>query len=270
MDRNGNVDPHPPVFELSVPLPWYREAGFLCILGFSALTIAGLVWLLVSRYRQLRAAKIAAEAASLSKSAFLANMSHEIRTPDERHHGHDRPGAGNRIDRGTADYLLTAKTSADQLLTLLNDILDFSKIEAGKLDISPVDFLLRECIADSLHTLVARADDKGLDLLCRVAPEVPDELVGDPGRLRQILINLVGNAIKFTAARRSGGRGHAGSARRRGRADCCTSGWPIPASESRRTSSRRCSSRSNRPMRRPRESTAARAWAWRSPAGWWN
>jgi CheY-like chemotaxis protein len=98
------------------------------------------------------------------------------------------------------DYLLTAKTSSDQLLTLLNDILDFSKIEAGKLDISPVDFLLRDCIAGSLQPLMARADGKGLDLLCRVSPEVPDELVGDPGRLRQILINLAGNAIKFTAS----------------------------------------------------------------------
>jgi CheY-like chemotaxis protein len=88
--------------------------------------------------------------------------------------------------------------SADNLLTLLNDILDFSKIEAGKLDISPLDFLLRDCIADSLHPLATRADEKGIDLLCRVAPEVPDELVGDPGRLRQIVINLVGNAIKFT------------------------------------------------------------------------
>jgi CheY-like chemotaxis protein len=97
------------------------------------------------------------------------------------------------------EYAQIIRDSGDALLTVINDILDFSKIEAGKLAISPVDFLLRDCITDSLHTLVSRADDKGLKLLCRVAPEVPDELVGDPGRLRQIVVNLVGNAIKFTA-----------------------------------------------------------------------
>nr|WP_143547651.1 response regulator [Rhodopirellula sp. SM50] len=144
------------------------------------------------------AAKEMAEQANQAKSEFLANMSHEIRTPMNGIIGmtelllHTTPTSEQR------DYLNMVKQSADSLLRLLNDILDFSKIEAGKLDLDHHPFSLRDCIGQTIQTLGCRAGGKGLEMLCHVTPEIPDMLVGDAGRLGQIVVNLVGNAIKFT------------------------------------------------------------------------
>ena len=205
MDRDGRIDPAPAKLEFRVLLPWYRQLGFLITMLISGVAIAILLSLAVSQFRQrgrliaeLESAKTTAEIASAYKSQFLANMSHEIRTPMNAIIGMTELALRGCTEEERREYLGMVRDSAASLLSILNDILDFSKVEAGRLELVDSPFRVQACVDEVVRTLRAKAAEKGIRLAARIDRALPPALSGDAVRLRQILMNFVGNALKFT------------------------------------------------------------------------
>jgi len=209
MDRNGNIDPTGQSHQFAVLRPLYRQFGFLALLGAASCAIFVLASVVVSQYRrrssliaELDHARELAEAASRHKTEFLANMSHEIRTPMNGVIGMASLLLDTEQTAEQREYASTVRRSGEALLTIINDILDFSKVEAGKLAIEEISFDLRLTIEDVNEMLAPKIEERHLELVLQYPVEAPSLFVGDSGRIRQVMTNLVGNAVKFT------GRGH--------------------------------------------------------------
>ncbi|MGB7848087.1 MAG: response regulator [Candidatus Acidiferrum sp.] len=193
-EESGKNSSSNPIWLLTTKVPLLNNSG-------GVIGIVGVSRDITARKKtevEWQRAKEAAEAANRAKSEFLANISHEIRTPMNGILGMTELVLDSKLDPEQREYLNLAKISADSLLSLINDILDYSKIEAGKLEIDVLDFHLGSCLGDTMKALSVRAHQKGLELAFEIEPDVPAALTGDPGRLRQIIVNIVGNAIKFT------------------------------------------------------------------------